>query len=515
MKNLKKLLTVLLTALLLSVAVATPASASSYNDTAIGKEVEWQIRNNDDVNSIEDITELCVNDQKITSLKDLEKMPNLEELNLINCKLEDNIFSANTFKNNTYLSYICLLDNNLTTLPMGIFNSLDLIYLDLDYNNISKFPDNFFSESEELQYLFISNNNITSLPNGIFDNNRNLCYLDLSNNYLEELPAGIFDKLENLSSLFLFSNCLEELPANIFDRLQLLELNLDNNYLGELPTGIFDKLTTLDVLSLGGNNIVLPSGIFDKLENLTCLDLADCGLTQINPVIFKKLTNLEMLYLSNNDFSSATALPVGIFNDLSALNFIFFDNCNLESLPNSIFKEMYDNQSEIQIFIYGNDFLVGDPKWFGTTQINMDKRINNKSLTIYCVTLLDECWDNYNWDFSAITNVTSYITVEDFKSNTFTGDVKVLDSQGHEVTAGIITSKMSVETYDGSFKADIWVKGDINADGELDITDMTAVCNVLIGSVTTEPYIIRSDVNNDGQRDITDMNAVRNIIMAG
>lgn len=103
--------------------------------------------------------------------------------------------------------------------------------------------------------------------------------------------------------------------------------------------------------------------------------------------------------------------------------------------------------------------------------------------------------------------------ISDFKAD-FNQDVNVYDKNGNEVkTGGVIQKGMTVKTLDGKETYEIWIKGDVNNDGEVDVADMMAIRNVLIGSVTVSATIARSDVNLDGERDSADMLATRNIIM--
>jgi len=53
------------------------------------------------------------------------------------------------------------------------------------------------------------------------------------------------------------------------------------------------------------------------------------------------------------------------------------------------------------------------------------------------------------------------------------------------------------------------VPGDVNGDLEVNIADVNAVINVILGGVN----IPRADVNNDGEVNIADVNAVIDIIL--
>ena len=57
------------------------------------------------------------------------------------------------------------------------------------------------------------------------------------------------------------------------------------------------------------------------------------------------------------------------------------------------------------------------------------------------------------------------------------------------------------------------VKGDVNGDGTVDIADVNACINVILGSEDAGRYGGRADVNGDGTVDIADVNAIINIIL--
>jgi hypothetical protein len=54
------------------------------------------------------------------------------------------------------------------------------------------------------------------------------------------------------------------------------------------------------------------------------------------------------------------------------------------------------------------------------------------------------------------------------------------------------------------------VTGDVNGDGEVDISDVNAVINIMLGKAESLPA---ADVNADGSVDISDVNAVINIML--
>jgi hypothetical protein len=61
----------------------------------------------------------------------------------------------------------------------------------------------------------------------------------------------------------------------------------------------------------------------------------------------------------------------------------------------------------------------------------------------------------------------------------------------------------------------IWVKGDVNGDGEVNIADINTVVRIIQGYVADDDTMLRADVNEDGEINIADINLIIKIIMTG
>ena len=94
---------------------------------------------------------------------------------------------------------------------------------------------------------------------------------------------------------------------------------------------------------------------------------------------------------------------------------------------------------------------------------------------------------------------------EDAEAGSYTASVYDLifsDSNKAEVDFADFTFSVNI-------KDDILV-GDVNGDGEVDISDVVALVNMILGSTERNAP---ADVNNDGQVDISDVVALVNIIL--
>jgi len=59
-----------------------------------------------------------------------------------------------------------------------------------------------------------------------------------------------------------------------------------------------------------------------------------------------------------------------------------------------------------------------------------------------------------------------------------------------------------------------YLKGDVNADGEVTIADVNAIIDIILGSTVSDEMMQRADVNEDGEVTIADVNAVIDIILS-
>jgi hypothetical protein len=57
------------------------------------------------------------------------------------------------------------------------------------------------------------------------------------------------------------------------------------------------------------------------------------------------------------------------------------------------------------------------------------------------------------------------------------------------------------------------VTGDVTGDDVVDIADVNAVINVMLGKVTSDELLVTCDVTGDSRVDIADVNVVINIML--
>ena len=115
--------------------------------------------------------------------------------------------SAGVFDELTALESLNLELNDLTTLRAGVFDGLtSLEYLNLSYNDLTTLRAGVFDELTALERLNLELNDLTTLRAGVFDELTALTTLELDYNDLTTLPAGVFEELTALTRLELQSN---------------------------------------------------------------------------------------------------------------------------------------------------------------------------------------------------------------------------------------------------------------------------------------------------------------------
>ncbi|XP_051016557.1 leucine-rich repeat-containing protein 63 [Acomys russatus] len=113
--------------------------------------------------------------------------------------------------------------------------AVQLLYLNLSFNNLSQFPMEVLY-LRNLQVLKLRNNPIREIPSEIQQLKylRNFC---ISFNFITELSAGLFC-LNYLEELDVSYNEISDIPNDIQKLRSLQKLNVDGNYLNSFPPGI-------------------------------------------------------------------------------------------------------------------------------------------------------------------------------------------------------------------------------------------------------------------------------------
>lgn len=159
------------------------------------------------------------------------------------------------------------MQENITSIPLWIFEIVHLKFLHLADNKIVYIPD-------EIALL------------------RNLEFFDISNNLIEEVPSTI-SKLKCLKVFNISRNVIKNLPREI-GKLESLEvLAAGKNLINYIP-GELSDCRYLSLLSFDDNLTInqIPSRIF-TLQNLRSFSINRCGIFFLPYVKCITLTSLR------------------------------------------------------------------------------------------------------------------------------------------------------------------------------------------------------------------------------
>ncbi|KAG7960907.1 hypothetical protein I3843_10G151000 [Carya illinoinensis] len=258
---------------------------------------------------------------------------NLTVLSLSNCNLLGPL-NPSLLKLQS-LSSIRLDNNNLSAVVPEFFaNFTNLTSLRLSSSGLfDTFPEKIF-QVPTLEVLDLSNNERLSGSLSDFPQNGNLRTLVLSHtNFSGKLPHSI-GNLAMLSRMD-FSSCnfSGSIPTTMANLTQLLYLDMSfNNFTGPIPS--FSKAKNLTQINLSHNDLTgqITSTHWEELKNLVNLDLRDNSLNGSIPASLFSHLSLQILQLSNNQFS-------GLFSNISSdvLNTLDLSSNNLQgAIPVSV-----------------------------------------------------------------------------------------------------------------------------------------------------------------------------------
>ena len=253
------------------------------------------------LNNLVNLQELNLSNNMITEIKNIDNLSNLQELDLSN----NMIIEIKNINNLVNLQKLTLFENKITEIK-NIDNLVNLQVLSLSANGITEIKN--IDTLVNLQILHLSANRISEIKG--LDNLSNLHELDLSANRITEIKN--IDNLVNLHTLELYRNKITEIK-NINNLSNLRKLNLYMNKITEIKN--INNLSNLRELNLSMNEITEIKSL-DNKYNLRELNLSGNHITEIKGL--DNLVNLQKLILSANRI---TEIPLTILNNINLIYF--------------------------------------------------------------------------------------------------------------------------------------------------------------------------------------------------
>ncbi|TKW37962.1 hypothetical protein SEVIR_1G083600v4 [Setaria viridis] len=322
-------------------------------------------------------TTFCVSSQSFVVLElSYNQISGSIPAGLSNCSNLTSLSVGHNNLNGTFpgdLLNIALLEhlsfpNNQLEGSLGNISKLkNLVTLNLERNRFSGDIPDSIGELKRLEQIHLGNNNMSGELPSTLTNCTNLITIDLkSNNLRGELTKVNFSKLPNLKTIDLMGNKFSgAIPESIYSCNNLTALRLSfNSFHGQLSEkignlkflsflslvdisltnitsafqilGSCKNLTTL-LIGLNFKHEIMPQDErIDGFENLQVFSINDCSLSGKVPPWLSKLTDLEMLFLFNNQLTGS--IPDWISN-LNSLFYIDLSNNSLTGeLPTALME---------------------------------------------------------------------------------------------------------------------------------------------------------------------------------
>ncbi|CAF4805426.1 unnamed protein product, partial [Rotaria sp. Silwood1] len=273
-----------------------------------------------------------------------------DNTNYIHCGRKQLIEIPNfTRITNTFYDELVLNDNQIVEIHSNAFQGLRVKRLNLSGNKIRFISSQAFIElSNYLEELIIEfdSNYIHEIPNAIKTNLINLRSLKLINLNLIEIKNRTFIKYRKLEQLSIIKSQIKSIESDgLISLINLRYLNLEQNLLNDSSwNSLIKYLPNLEMLYLSQNNFNYLKKI--HLTYLKILDLSSNGLQYIDRNIFQ---SLEKLYLQNNEINSLQLTFLLSLKNLKELN---LDFNRLTFLPENLFQF---NNKLIYLSLQGND----------------------------------------------------------------------------------------------------------------------------------------------------------------
>ena len=384
----------------------------------------------------------------------------------------------------------------------------------------------------KLQNFDCSENNLTWLPSMP----STLKILRCGKNKLTSLPS----MPSGLTILDCYANQLTALPT-FTSSLQTLECE-NNKLSGSVNLCNLSGLKTLDI----SNNPSMTT-LLCYNDALTSLDITGCtGLTalhcnnnQLTTLNISALNNLTTLNCSSNKLSG----------DFSYTNHSAFKTLDISSNPNLKY-----------IYCYGNGLTslnVRNCPELTTIDCNgnklnsLDVSSLNKLVTLHAhnnalktvnvtnCSALKELWVCYNGlttlslsGCSALREL--WIQKNQIKGNGMTSlinSLRTIPTSESEGLLGVFEPSYSIaegneltNAQNVAARAKRWIpkkyssgwneipaKGDVNGDGKINVSDVTALVNMILGTIPKNEAV--ADINGDGKVNVSDVTALVNMIL--
>ena len=330
---------------------------------------------------------------------------------------------------------------------------------------------------------------------------------------------------------------------NIFSSMDIEVVNINNEiYIGGLVGKIYSSDTNdKTVISNSEYAGTINYNNISKFSNIAGI----LGRSEEDDLFLKNIKLSNEFSIVNSENSSIIGYFIGyISGDYKNLSkSVYYKNDNNFDVGSNTIKVIGNREATIDEYVdiyafvdietdESNRYInVNSEKFLSTNTYNLDfdniwVMTDNgpeiKSLTVDLINMDDSIGetDVYDIDYDnlIISNIKSNsgtITKSEFIDDfiSFLGDIydgnQLVESESAKIRTGMIVKK-------GDVNFRIAVKGDINDDGKVNVSDIILMRRYLVGMISLEKYQIKAgDLNNDGRIGTTDVINLRRAIAGG
>lgn len=244
------------------------------------------------------------------------------------------------------------------------------------------------------------------------------------------------------------------------------------------PGSTVDVTISVNNMNIGGDGMKVFSGILNYdtniFEEITAKDI-----TGLNSWEVSYNAETKKILLDRKDFITEDA-------EICKITFKVKDGVETE---NTQIKITNPSTSNNRIDIDGTE---------GQATISLKKLSSGK----YEIT-----------DDNEIKNVLPNTTVDDLKDNLTGGENTIIkDKDGNTISSGNIGTGSTVTTPSGDVYTVI-VKGDLNGDGKVTLTDLAQLkLHMVETTLLQEPYKSSADIDGDGKVTLTDLGKLKRVL---
>ena len=253
-------------------------------------------------------------------------------------------------------------NNKISSVSKDVFaRNPELVRVDVSNNHILIIHRDAFRNNPKIREIYAGSNVMTYLHPDTFRKNPQLTKVSLSWNRIEDIDPQTFYDNPDLEFLDFNSNKLRTLKPDVFqNNLNLMSVDLSSNSLVSIYDTTFRNNPNLQYLYLSKNKHVrFHNGLLILASSLKVFDAQHCNLSHLSPDFFKNTTNLRVLLLGNNNFTSLDCVPNtdrdGYVGSLTELQVLDLSNNQLQTIDVEIFKNKMAQLKSLRI--EGNPFL--------------------------------------------------------------------------------------------------------------------------------------------------------------